>query len=73
MPPLPATQSSSGRYIPAGAIPVRYGGLRREDDDQFSAPGDDGGVSELVVKPGSIENIEIPVPEVPPSIISCSS
>ncbi|CAA6657983.1 unnamed protein product [Spirodela intermedia] len=52
------------KYIPAHAIPVQYGGLRRENDDQFSGLGDDGGVSELVVKPGSVENIEIPVPEV---------
>ncbi|XP_078436622.1 sec14p-like phosphatidylinositol transfer family protein [Wolffia australiana] len=51
------------KYISADAIPVRYGGLRRENDEEFSAA-DECGVSEIVVKPGSIESIEIPVPEI---------
>ncbi|XP_008793601.2 patellin-4-like [Phoenix dactylifera] len=50
------------KYIPAGNIPVCYGGLKRENETEFSA--DDGRVTELRVKAGSTENVEIPVPEV---------
>ncbi|XP_072986445.1 patellin-4-like [Typha latifolia] len=50
------------KYIPAENIPVSYGGLKREGDIEFS--GEDGGVSELTIKSGSIENVEIPVPQV---------
>ncbi|URE36262.1 CRAL/TRIO domain [Musa troglodytarum] len=49
------------RYIPAEAVPVRYGGLKRDDDTEFSA--DDGGVAEAILKSNSTETIEIPAPE----------
>ncbi|RWV83085.1 hypothetical protein GW17_00055354 [Ensete ventricosum] len=49
------------RYIPAEAVPVRYGGLKRDDDTEFLA--EDGGVSEVIVKSNSTETIEIPAPE----------
>ncbi|CAH2034569.1 unnamed protein product [Thlaspi arvense] len=47
------------KYIPAEEIPVQYGGFKREDDTEFS----NEAVSEVVVKPGSTETIEIPAPE----------
>lgn len=50
------------RYVPAEAVPVRYGGLKRDDDTEFSA--EDGGVSEVIVKSNSTETLEIPAPEV---------
>ncbi|XP_010926887.1 patellin-4 [Elaeis guineensis] len=50
------------KYIPAEAIPIKYGGLKRENDIEFSV--ENGGVSELIVKAGSTECIEIPAPEV---------
>ncbi|EHA8589093.1 patellin-4 [Cocos nucifera] len=50
------------KYIPAESIPIKYGGLKREKDTEFSV--EDGGVSELIVKAGSAECIEIPAPEV---------
>lgn len=50
------------RYICVEEIPAQYGGLKREKDTEFSI--EDGGVTELVVKAGSTETIEIPVPEV---------
>ena len=43
-------------------IPVQYGGLKREEDTEFSV--EDGGVSEIVFKAGSTTTIEIPAPEV---------
>ncbi|XP_072954065.1 patellin-4 [Typha angustifolia] len=49
------------KYIPVEAIPIKYGGLKRENDTEFSA--EDGGVSELIVKAGSTESVEIPCPE----------
>ncbi|CAL9761453.1 unnamed protein product [Musa acuminata subsp. burmannicoides] len=49
------------RYVPAEAVPVRYGGLKRDDDTEFSA--EDGGVSEVIVKSNSTETLEIPAPE----------
>ncbi|KAF8092840.1 hypothetical protein N665_0400s0039 [Sinapis alba] len=47
------------KYIPAEEIPVEYGGFKRDDDTEFS----NEAVSEVVVKPGSSETIEIPAPE----------
>ncbi|KAL0695805.1 hypothetical protein Bca4012_062985 [Brassica carinata] len=47
------------KYIPAEEIPVQYGGFKRENDTEFS----NEAVSEVVVKPGSSETIEIPAPE----------
>ncbi|WZZ62274.1 hypothetical protein YC2023_062381 [Brassica napus] len=40
-------------------IPVQYGGNERDDDTKFS----NEAVSEVVVKPGSSVNIEIPASE----------
>ncbi|CAK9141100.1 unnamed protein product [Ilex paraguariensis] len=50
------------KYIPIEEIPIQYGGLKRENDFEFS--GEDGGASELLIKAGSTEVIEIPTPEV---------
>ncbi|RID46104.1 hypothetical protein BRARA_I02787 [Brassica rapa] len=47
------------KYIPAEEIPVQYGGFKRDDDTEFS----NEAVSEVVVKPGSSETIEIPSAE----------
>ncbi|WVZ78985.1 hypothetical protein U9M48_026619 [Paspalum notatum var. saurae] len=50
------------KYIPIEAIPVKYGGLKRDGDDtEFSA--DDGEVTELNVKGSSTESIEIETTE----------
>lgn len=52
------------RYIPAESIPRRYGGLRHpnECEGEFAAvKGGGGGVSEVIVKAGCTESIEIPV------------
>ena len=48
------------KYFPAEEIPVQYGGFKRYDDTEFS----NEAVSEVVVKPGSSETIEIPSAEV---------
>jgi hypothetical protein len=50
------------RYIPVENVPVSYGGLKREDDSEIY--GDGSGVLEQVVKANSVENIEIPLPQV---------
>lgn len=50
------------RYIPAEEIPVQYGGFMRENDFDFY--GDDYAVSELFVKAGTTQTIEIPAPKV---------
>ncbi|KAF8658696.1 hypothetical protein HU200_059172 [Digitaria exilis] len=49
------------KYIPIEAIPVKYGGLKRDDDTEFS--GDDGEATELTVKGSSTETIEIEATE----------
>ncbi|CAN6200812.1 unnamed protein product [Urochloa humidicola] len=49
------------KYIPIEAIPVKYGGLKRDGDTEFSA--DDGEVIELTVKGSSTETIEIEATE----------
>ncbi|KAK4743948.1 hypothetical protein SAY87_010260 [Trapa incisa] len=49
------------RYISAEQIPIQYGGFKRENDE-FSSH--DNGVSEVSVKPGSTETIEIPMEEI---------
>ncbi|GAA0138822.1 hypothetical protein LIER_00492 [Lithospermum erythrorhizon] len=48
------------KYVPAAEIPLRYGGLKREKDPDFSIK---DGSSDVIVKGGSIEAIEIPAPE----------
>ncbi|PON87230.1 Cellular retinaldehyde binding/alpha-tocopherol transport [Trema orientale] len=55
------------KYIPAEEIPVQYGGFKRENDFEFY--GDDSSVSELVLKPGVAETIEIPAAEVDSTLI----
>lgn len=50
------------KYIPIEEIPIQYGGLKRENDFEFST--EDGGVSEVVLKAGSTETIETSAPEV---------
>ncbi|XP_031505000.1 patellin-4 [Nymphaea colorata] len=55
------------RYIPAENIPIQYGGLKREKDEVFSV-GEDV-VSDIVIKAGSTENVEIRAPKVGDTII----
>ncbi|KAK9268231.1 hypothetical protein L1049_010674 [Liquidambar formosana] len=50
------------KYIPAEEIPVQYGGFKRENDSEFSI--EDAEASELTVKGGSTETVEILAPEV---------
>ncbi|XP_058105678.1 patellin-4 [Magnolia sinica] len=49
------------KYIPAEDIPICYGGLKRENDTEFTT--ENSGVSEHLVKAGATEVIEIPAPE----------
>ncbi|XP_051198490.1 patellin-4 [Lolium perenne] len=49
------------KYIPIEAIPVKYGGLKRDGDTEFSA--EDAEVTEVVVKASSTETIEIEATE----------
>lgn len=51
------------RYIPAEEIPTQYGGFKREDDTEFFSS-EDGSVSELTLKAGSTQTIEIEAAEV---------
>ncbi|KAI3835920.1 hypothetical protein MKX03_029297 [Papaver bracteatum] len=51
------------RYIPAQQIPIRYGGMKRENDSEFSSLAEESNVTEVAVKSGSTEAIEIPAPE----------
>ncbi|KAG2607892.1 hypothetical protein PVAP13_4NG295966 [Panicum virgatum] len=57
------------KYIPIEAIPVKYGGLKRDDDAEFSA--DDGEVTELTVKGSSTETIEIEATEADATLTWC--
>ncbi|ESR62076.1 hypothetical protein CICLE_v10015053mg [Citrus x clementina] len=50
------------KYIPAEELPVQYGGFKRENDFEFSKEG--GAVSEITLKAGSTETIEIQAPEI---------
>lgn len=50
------------RYIPIHEIPIQYGGLKRENDFEFSAS--DCEASEILLKAGSTETIEIPAVDV---------
>ncbi|KAL3637603.1 hypothetical protein CASFOL_018771 [Castilleja foliolosa] len=49
------------KYITASEIPVEYGGLRREDNPDFSI---EDAASEVIVRAGATGTIEIPAPEV---------
>ncbi|KAF5205480.1 Patellin-4 [Thalictrum thalictroides] len=53
------------KYIPANEIPTKYGGLKRDNDTEFSTEE----VTELVLKAGTTETIEIPAPEVGVTIV----
>jgi hypothetical protein len=55
-------RAHSSRYIPIEAIPVKHGGLKRDNDTEFST--DDGEVAEVVVKANSTGTIEIEATEV---------
>ncbi|GLU17501.1 hypothetical protein SLE2022_338650 [Rubroshorea leprosula] len=55
------------KYIPAEEVPVQYGGFKRENDFEFT--GEDGAVSELTIKAGSTETIEIPADEVGSTLV----
>lgn len=57
------------RYIPAEELPSQYGGFKRENDFEFSK--EDAAVSEITIKAGSTETIEIPADEV--LFLSCSN
>ncbi|CAI9089554.1 OLC1v1024145C1 [Oldenlandia corymbosa var. corymbosa] len=50
------------KYIPIQEIPVQYGGLKRDEDFEFSTIDDE--VSEIIIKAGSTETVEIPTPEI---------
>lgn len=49
------------RYIAAEELPVHYGGLKREDESDFST---EDASAEITVYQSSSETIQIPVPEV---------
>ncbi|XP_021765388.1 patellin-4-like [Chenopodium quinoa] len=46
------------KYIPFDEIPIQYGGFNRENDIEFNS--EEGVVTEICLKPGSTEIIEIP-------------
>ncbi|KAH9316346.1 hypothetical protein KI387_024973, partial [Taxus chinensis] len=48
-------------------VPVQYGGLSRENDEEFSPA--DGGVSEQTIKAGAKHTVEIPVTEVGSTLV----
>ncbi|XP_052180722.1 patellin-4-like [Diospyros lotus] len=50
------------KYIPVEEILIKYGGLKRDNDFEFSL--EDGKATELVIKGGSKDTIEIPTAEV---------
>ncbi|KAL3503751.1 hypothetical protein ACH5RR_038200 [Cinchona calisaya] len=54
------------KYIPGEEIPVKYGGLKQENDPDFST---NDGVSDVTVKAGSSDTIEFPVPEAGSTLI----
>ncbi|GFP95927.1 patellin-4 [Phtheirospermum japonicum] len=49
------------KYIPIQEIPIQYGGIKIENDFEFSVSDDEP--TEILIKAGSIETIEIPTPE----------
>lgn len=55
------------RFIEPEELPVQYGGLKREQDDDFT-PEDK--VSELIVRGNTTNYIKIPVAEVLLSLIN---
>lgn len=55
------------KYIPIHEIPIQYGGLKRENDFEFSVS--DCEASEILLKAGSTETIEIPAVDVESTFI----
>lgn len=55
------------KYISAEEVPIQYGGFKRENDLEFST--EDSSVSELVIKSGSTETIEIPANEIDSKLV----
>ncbi|GLJ55065.1 hypothetical protein SUGI_1181950 [Cryptomeria japonica] len=55
------------KYISPEHVPVQYGGLSRENDEEFNAA--DGGVSEQIVKAGTKHIVEIPTTEVGSTLV----
>ncbi|KAL2928669.1 Patellin-4 [Bienertia sinuspersici] len=55
------------KYISMEEIPIQYGGFKRENDYKFNS--EDGGVSEICLKPGSTETIEIPASDAGTALI----
>ncbi|KAH9317796.1 hypothetical protein KI387_019565, partial [Taxus chinensis] len=55
------------KYIAPEQVPVQYGGLSRENDEEFSPA--DGGVSEHTIKAGAKHTVEIPVTEVGSTLV----
>ncbi|XP_044509683.1 patellin-4-like [Mangifera indica] len=50
------------KYISPEELPVQYGGFKREDDFEFA--NEESKISEITVKPGSTESIEITADEI---------
>ncbi|PIA45382.1 hypothetical protein AQUCO_01700732v1, partial [Aquilegia coerulea] len=48
------------KFIPPENLPVQYGGLKRENDDEFPP---EYPVLETIVNPGCIDSIQVPIPE----------
>ncbi|KAL3344948.1 hypothetical protein AABB24_024078 [Solanum stoloniferum] len=55
------------KYIPIHEIPIQYGGLKRENDFEFTVS--DCEASEILLKAGSTETIEIPAVDVESTFI----
>lgn len=49
------------RYIAPEQLPVQFGGLKREDEHEFTAA---DSITEVVIKPASKHTIEFPFTEV---------
>ncbi|ONM37163.1 Patellin-1 [Zea mays] len=58
------------RYVAPEQVPVRFGGLYKEDDTEFSAS---NAVTELTVKPSSKETVEVPATEGSTVVWPCGS
>ncbi|CAO2814726.1 unnamed protein product [Amaranthus hypochondriacus] len=55
------------KYIHLEEIPTQYGGFKRENEIVFNS--ENGGVSEISLKPGSTETIEIQAPDAGATLI----
>ncbi|KAH0986285.1 hypothetical protein GBA52_013462 [Prunus armeniaca] len=54
------------KFIAAEELPVHYGGLKRENDPEFST---EDAASEIVINQSSSESVQLPVPEVGTTVI----